>query len=111
MSSFAEQFLRAGLVSKEKHEAIEKEKEEYDKQKSGELIHQASKKSGRPVGFVRLESCGTIAEFKDTARKLLQQFPEEITDFEDKRVRSPSPANAGRQAAAIRQFRFRFLDL
>jgi len=80
MGSLLEQLLGAGLVGKEKHEAVEKEKEERDRRQSGNLIHQASRKSKRPVNFVRLESCGTVAEFKDTARKLLQEFPEEISE-------------------------------
>jgi len=80
MGSLSDQLMRAGLVNKEKHEAIEKERREHNKRESGDSIRQASKKSGRPVSFVRLESCGTMAEFKDTARKLLREFPEEITE-------------------------------
>jgi len=80
MGSLSEQLLRVGLVSKEKYEAIEKERETHNRRESEDLIHQASRKSKRPINFVRLESCGTVAEFKDTARKLLQEFPEEVTE-------------------------------
>ncbi len=80
MGILSEQLLKAGLVTEEKSRAVEKEKQEHDKRQSGDLIHQASRKSKRPVSFVRLESCGTIAEFKDAARKLLQEFPEEVEE-------------------------------
>lgn len=78
MGSLSEQLLKLGFVSPEEHEKIAKKKEELEKQKIGQDQNQLTRKSGRPISFSRLEFCETIAEFRDTARKLLCEFPEEI---------------------------------
>lgn len=78
MGFLSEQLLKAGLVSPEKVDGVVAEKKMREKTAAGQQFHQLTTKSGRPASFDRLEFCGTIAEFKDTARKILSGHPEEI---------------------------------
>ena len=78
MDSLADQFLKAGLISSEQHEKVSAEQDAKQRTAEGQRLASLRSKSNRPANFDRLETCKTVNEFKDTARKILLEYPEEI---------------------------------
>src|SRR3989344_8671297 len=74
--SLADAFREAGLISPEQHNKVRVEQESKRRAQEGAHLHSLTRKSGRPANFDRLETCQTINEFKETAQKLLMEYPE-----------------------------------
>ncbi|MBU1015277.1 hypothetical protein KKI17_02465 [Patescibacteria group bacterium] len=77
----AEELKKVGLISEERYNAVEEERRYLVHTASQQQLAGLTKKSGRPANFERLETCGSIAEFKDTARRILLEHPEEMNSI------------------------------
>ena len=75
MTILADALKKSGIVSEKKYSEIETRQEQNYRRESTESIHCAIKKSRPTVNLERLQSSNTVAEFKDIAKKILQQYP------------------------------------
>ena len=80
MGSMADQFLKAGLITSEQHQKVQKKDRQQAKTSEGQMLASFKGKTNRPASLARLEDCKSISEFKDTARKLLEEHPEEVSE-------------------------------
>lgn len=80
MGSLTEQFFQAGLITKQEKDQRIADEQQQEKREIGQNFAKLSTKSNRPVHFDRLKSCGSVGEFKDTAKKLLIEQPNHIAE-------------------------------
>jgi len=75
MTSLANALRKLGVIPEEKYsEIIYQERQDYQRE-NAESIRYATKKSRPTVNLERLRSADTVAEFKNIAKKILQQHP------------------------------------
>lgn len=73
MGTLSEQLFQAGLIAEDKKNQTIADEKQQEKREVGQNLAKLSTKSGRPIHFHRLEFCGSIGEFKDTAKQLFME--------------------------------------
>jgi len=70
--------VKLGLISEEEGTRILREEEHVRKSDVGQNLASLTTKTGRPTSQFALETCDSIGEFRESAKVLLLDHPEEI---------------------------------
>lgn len=81
MGSLTEELFNAGVITEEeKKRTLTKDTQQMET-RVGQQLSGLLTKSNRPDNFDRLESCGSVGEFKNIAKKILTEQPDRINEI------------------------------